>query len=440
VCAAAGVDIRFAGSTAELPLVLADGGPDDVLVANITPGLSIWEVVRVMRQVRFTGRLLAVVNDLDDPCTDYLRQLPGARAIARPSSTRLEEMLHEAIDVAGPRGDNAFCGIISRSAAMREIFAVVEKAATGDANVCVLGESGTGKELIARAIHALGARREGPFIPLDSTAIPEGLMESQLFGHVRGAFTGAVAHRDGVFSLAHGGTLFIDELCELSAPMQAKLLRVIQTREFVKVGGTKPVRSDVRLVMATNRDPKEEVDKGTFREDLYYRVAVVMVKVPPLRERRDDIPLLAEHFLRRFAALHNKAIRGIDARAMERLTAAPWPGNVRELENLIEQAVVLADGDVLTDRDLLRDARHRGRARPLELESSLPLREVERRYILRTLEATGGNRTEAARRLEISVRCLQYKLKSYLEDAKPRPIGSTNSRGQGAGRLEETLP
>jgi transcriptional regulator with PAS, ATPase and Fis domain len=303
---------------------------------------------------------------------------------------------------------------------MADIFTRIAKAAAGDVNVCIQGESGTGKELIARAIHYASPRCDRPLITLDCTTIPEGLMESQLFGHVKGAFTGAMEQRDGVFMLADTGSLFMDELGELSLPLQAKLLRVIQAREFAKVGGTKAIRTDIRLITATNKDLKVAVEQGTFREDLYYRVAVFMIKVPPLRERPEDIPRLAEYFLRRFADLYGKPIAKIAPATLERMIAFPWPGNIRQLENSIEQAVVLAEGGVLIDRDLFGGdfasaPVGAGAAPDLSglFEAGLPLSEVERRHIIRTLQMTRGNRTEAARLLQISVRCLQYKLKEY---------------------------
>ena len=272
-------------------------------------------------------------------------------------------------------------------------------------------------------------------------------MESQLFGHVRGAFTGAVDHRDGVFSLAHTGTLFLDELGELSLPLQAKLLRVIQSREFFKVGGTKPLRTDVRLITATNRDPKRAVETGSFRSDLYYRVAVVVIKVPPLRERREDIPLLVQHFLEKFAAAYGKPMRGVTPGAMERLLASPWPGNVRQLENVIEQAVVLAEGEHLGERDLPDEEEPTGGGydgpAPFRMEVGLPLREVERRYILRTLQKVQGNRTLASKLLGVSIRCLQYKLKAYAEegDFPGDKVVPLDGAGNGAGqRLRGTPP
>ena len=317
----------------------------------------------------------------------------------------------------------ADCRIVGESAPILEIFSRIEKVASRDINVCIYGESGTGKELIARAIHTASPRRDRPFITLDCTAIPEGLMESHLFGHVRGAFTGAVDNREGLFSLAHTGTLFADEICELSLPLQTKLLRVIPTHEFLKVGGTQPIRSNIRLITATNKDPRNEVKKGTFREDLYYRIGVVMIEVPPLRERKEDIPLLVDYCLHKFSVAYNKPVRGITRDALERLMALPWPGNVRQLQNLIEQAVLFAGGETLTVRDVFAD-NHPSMLPSLQLEPGLSLLEVERRYLINTLQQVRGNRTEAAKILGISLRGLHYKLKAYRQASRV-----TNGRG-----------
>jgi DNA-binding NtrC family response regulator len=326
--------------------------------------------------------------------------------------------VHREASRSSSSATSPFRGIVGRSPEMREIFARIEKVAGVDANVCIYGESGTGKELIARAIHRMGLRRDRPVITLDCTTIPEGLMESHLFGHVRGAFTGAVENREGLFSLAHGGTLIIDELCELSLPLQAKLLRVIQTREFYRVGGTQPIRTNIRLITATNKDPKHQVAIGEFRADLYYRVAVVMIKVPPLRERREDIQALIEHFLTKFCTACQKRVR-IAPSTFKKLLAYSWPGNVRQLENAIEQAVVMAEGDILGDSDfVLDDTLEHDDGAPPSFEGGVQLREVERQHILRTLEMVRGNRTAAAKVLGVSLRCLQYKLKSYLADQK----------------------
>jgi transcriptional regulator with PAS, ATPase and Fis domain len=320
-------------------------------------------------------------------------------------------------------------GLVGQSAALGEVLAKIEKVAPGDANVCISGESGTGKELIARAIHAQSARWDRPLVTLDCTAIPEGLMESHLFGHVRGSFTGAVEHRTGFFALAHTGTLFIDEISELSLPLQAKLLRVIQTREFVKVGGSKPTRTDIRLITASNKDLRRAVREGQFREDLYYRIAVVMLEVPPLRARRGDVGLLVEHFVRKFAAAHHKRVPRLTPAALELLVGAEWPGNVRQLENCIEQAVVLSERDVI-DVDVLPIGEATGKRAPETQKPGLPagltLRDLEQQYILQTLGGVSGNRTQAARLLGISLRCLQYKLKAYRHaEALERPDGSS---------------
>src|SRR5437899_7197242 len=235
-------------------------------------------------------------------------------------------LIHGFVDQTPPVS-SVYHGIVGESPQMAEIFTRIDKVAVGDVNVCIHGESGTGKELIALAIHYASPRRDRPLITLDCTTIPEGLMESHLFGHVKGAFTGATENREGVFSLAHTGTLFIDELGELSPPLQAKLLRVIQTREFSKVGGSKPIRTDIRLITATHTDLTAAVAQGTFREDLYYRVAVFMIKVPAVRQRVQDLPLALNHFLRKFSATYGRPAMKIAPSSLARLSSLPWPGN-----------------------------------------------------------------------------------------------------------------
>jgi DNA-binding NtrC family response regulator len=435
VLIASGSEASFACSLNEFDLAARTCGPPDLTIVNLTPPLTAWQVSHHLKSLAPHTATLVLFDRDSAWGLQHLKSLPGVECLERPASaTALETLLKRVLsqfrapveprESASRRRGEAYGGIIGESRELREVLARIDKVAPGDANVCVVGESGTGKELIARAIHQNSPRRDRPLVTLDCTAIPEGLMESQLFGHVRGSFTGAVENRDGVFSLAHTGTLFIDEISELSLPLQAKLLRVIQTREFVKVGGTKPVRTDIRLITASNKDLRAAVEEGTFREDLYYRIAVVMINVPPLRERREDIPLLAEHFLRKFSAAHRKPLPVLTPQALELLTAYDWPGNVRQLENCIEQAVVLCEGDVvdvdalpLADTTPKRTAEAAGRF-PL----GLTLREVEQEYILRTLKAVGGNRTRAARLLGISLRCLQYKLKAYNQGAsEPAP-------------------
>ncbi len=306
--------------------------------------------------------------------------------------------------------------VVGESTRMREIYTIIRKAAPWDANVCIEGENGTGKELVARAVHFSGPRRDHPFVTLDCSTIAEGLIESHLFGHVKGAFTGAVSSRQGVFAQGHTGTVFIDEITELAPHLQAKLLRVIQTGEFVMVGGSQSQRANVRIITATNRDLRQAVAKGVFREDLYFRIAVVHIAIPPLRERRKDIPLLVAHFLRGFMASgHRQDIRGLTSRAMTALINYPWPGNVRQLKNWIEQALVLADGDLIDLEhfpSLTREASVMQGPVPLA-PLGLRLEELERWYVLETLRRADGNRTKAARQLGISLRGLQYKLRRY---------------------------
>ena len=429
---ARGAEGTFVCSLQEFFLVESTQGPADLRVINLSRGLTPWEVARALRETTRTGPTIVIVEP-QSAGLEHLRDLPGVECVERPrTATGLESLVERAIRATGadvpaavaPRVDPTLVSdIIGESPQVRDLFAKIEKVAPGNANVCIVGESGTGKELIARAIHYNSPRRDRPLITLDCTAVPEGLMESHLFGHMRGSFTGAVENRDGVFSLAHTGTLFIDEISELSLPLQAKLLRVIQTREFVKVGGSKPIRTDIRLITASNKDLRRAVEAGAFREDLYYRIAVVMLQTPPLRERRGDIALLVDHFIAKFGGAHRKKVRGVTPQAMELLLSYQWPGNVRQLENCIEQAVVLCEADQV-DVDVLwlgDAAPERDTSAWVRIPAGLPLRDVEQQYILRTLQETGGNRTRAARILGISLRCLQYKLTASAEAAAEQP-------------------
>jgi two-component system NtrC family response regulator len=243
-------------------------------------------------------------------------------------------------------------GIVNRSKSMKDIFRFIERVAGSDLSVLICGESGTGKEVIANAIHRHSPRKNNPFVVVNCGAIPENLLESELFGHEKGAFTGAHAQKKGKFELAHTGTLFLDEIGELAPPLQVKLLRFLQNRRIERVGGTKPIEVDLRIIAATNRDLQKDMENHVFREDLYYRLKVVPLEMPPLRERKDDIVPLAEHFLRRFCQEHRKPAMGLSPEAEEALLRHPWPGNVRELENLISRAVVLSPRKVLKPRDL----------------------------------------------------------------------------------------
>ena len=311
-----------------------------------------------------------------------------------------------------PFGDDG--RIIGSSAPMVALWDLIVHVAPTEATVLINGESGTGKELVASALHHKSLRSSGPFVKVNCAALAETLLESELFGHERGAFTGADRRREGRFVQAHGGTLFLDEIGETSPAMQAKLLRVLQEHELQRVGGQETIRVDVRIIVATNRDLEEEVAAGRFREDLYYRLNVVELEVPPLRDRHGDIPLLANYFLRRFADKNNRAVSGITPECMDILNRYPWPGNVRELEHCIERGVILMRGDYLDVNALpLAVQRWAGANEPRETGEPSTLKEAEKALILKTLEETGGNRSEAARRLQITRKTLLNKLKSY---------------------------
>jgi DNA-binding NtrC family response regulator len=318
--------------------------------------------------------------------------------------------------------------IIGESQQLQEVFKIIDKVADTPSTVLITGESGTGKELVASALHGASSRRDKPFIKINCAAIPHNLLESELFGYERGAFTGAVTSKPGRFELADGGTLFLDEIGEIPVEMQVKLLRALQEGEFERVGGIKTTRVDVRLIAATNRDLQAEIDAGRFRKDLYYRLAVVPIVLPPLRERRADIPMLAGHFVEKYNRKLNKKIEGIADDAMALLRAYNWPGNIRELENLIERVLLFADGPSITARDLPEPVRQGSTpapalpAAPLEASTGegglkdivrMKAAELEKDLITKALEETGGNVTRAARLLQISRKSLQTKMKEF---------------------------
>lgn len=306
--------------------------------------------------------------------------------------------------------------IVGRGAAMSALWEMISTIAPTDATVLITGESGTGKELVARAVHAASRRAQGPFVAVNCAALTESLLASELFGHEKGAFTGADKKHEGHFLKADGGTIFLDEIGEMPLSMQVKLLRVIQEREVLSVGGNRAEPVDVRIIAATNRDLAREVDAGNFRQDLYYRLNVVSLALPPLRQRADDIPLLAQHFMNRFAAKNNKRIKGFTPGAMDRLVRYAWPGNVRELENVIERASILLLGEHISERELPErlKAPEQGEALDDILESDcLTLDDVERAVILKTLKRFGGNKTEAARALGITRKTLHARLNKY---------------------------
>jgi DNA-binding NtrC family response regulator len=324
--------------------------------------------------------------------------------------------------------------IVGSSPPMQRVFEVVDQVAPSRATVLITGESGTGKELVANALHMRSPRAGGPFIKLHCAALAESLLESELFGHEKGSFTGAMARKDGRFQLADGGTLFLDEIGEISPSIQVKLLRFLQEHEFERVGGNQTIRVDVRVIAATNKNLAEEVAKNRFREDLFYRLNVVALEMPPLRDRRTDIPALAKFFLDRYAKDNNKTLDGFVPETLERLAGYDWPGNVRELENAIERAVVLATGPQIEPRHLPPNIQPRVTPAGMPAIPGSPMAEIERYAILETLKATGGSTSKAAEMLGISVRTIQYRLHEYneaprsdIEVVRKGTTGSTRS-------------
>ena len=308
--------------------------------------------------------------------------------------------------------------LIGRSLAMTTLLETVAQVAPSEATVLITGESGTGKEMIAGAIHFNSLRKEGPFIRINCAAITETLLESELFGHEKGSFTGADRRKEGKFRQADGGSIFLDEVSEMSLAMQVKLLRVLQEREITRVGGDEVLKVDVRIIAATNRNLFQDIAAGRFREDLYYRLNVVALHMPPLRNRREDIPLLAQHFLERFAEQNHRTIRGFTPQAMDRLLKYAWPGNVRELMNAVERGVVLSRSEYLdeTELPLMLATEHAAEWKPSSNggpSDDAPLEEVEKTTIIKMLAAVEGNKSEAARRLGITRRTLHQKLKKW---------------------------
>jgi len=323
-----------------------------------------------------------------------------------------------------------FENIIGKSNRIAEVFDTIRKIADSPSTAMITGESGTGKELVARAIHFNSYRRDKPFMSVNCGAIPEGLMESELFGHVRGAFTGAVSNKVGLFSAAEGGTLFLDEITEIPPLLQVKLLRAIQLREIRRVGDTKDMKTDVRLIAASNRDLEGAVQEGVLREDLFYRLNVIPIQLPPLRERREDIPLLIAHFLQKFSKELGKDARGVTPEAMIVLERYHWPGNIRELENVLERAIVLGGGEMVSVESLPESVRRERPVKGLEnveipedgLDLEATLDAIEGRYLQRALDRTGGVQTKAAELLKMTFRQFRYKLQKHQTMRKSQSI------------------
>jgi two-component system response regulator HydG len=417
---------------------LQAGGVDLVLTDLKMPGLSGIELLHAVKAIApdvdvilltAFGTIEEAVKAMKDGAYDFLTK-PVQRAqlgrvihqaVERRALIQQNRALQQRLDALLRQG-----AVIGASPAFRRMMTLVEQVADSSATVLIQGESGTGKELVARAIHERSGRRSRPFVAVNCAALPETLLESELFGYERGAFTGAAARKEGRFELADGGTLFLDEVADLSAVTQPKILRVLQEGELERLGGTKSIRVDVRIVAATNQDLAHLVREKRFREDLYYRLHVITVNVPPLRERREDIRLLAEHFVQIYAAKNNRRLEGFTDEAVRRLEGYSWPGNVRELENVVERGVVLARGTLIDVTDLPEEI---AGATPLpegvlSVRIGTPLAEVEQRLLEATLRATKGNKTLTARLLGIDPRTVSRKLERWDDAPEGDEISS----------------
>src|SRR5947207_1955433 len=410
---------------AETGLKLLQNGSVDLVLTDLKlPGMNGLEFLHDVK--RFNAALPVIVMTAFgtvETAVDAMTAGAGDYVLKPFSMEEIRMVVHKELDVRRLRDENrslrealqqryAHPNLVARSVKMQEMLAAVERVAATNSTVLLGGESGVGKDLIARAIHEKSRRASGPFIKINSTAIPESLLESELFGYEKGAFTGATNSKPGKFELADKGTLFLDEIGDVPPATQVKLLRVLQEREFERLGGTRTIKIDVRLVAATNRDLRAALEEGTFREDLYYRLNVVPIDIPPLREHKEDIPELASLFLTRFAKDSEKKITGISPDALKVLVNHYWPGNVRELQNVIERASALAAGPVLQPSDIQLDS-HRGKPpQPTErlLPEGMTLEQWEDEMIREALRRANGNKSQAARTLGLSRNALRYRL------------------------------
>ena len=428
--AAWGARVDEAGDGSEA-IALSRDTPYDIILMDVlmleVDGISALQAIKsynpsipILIMTAFS-KVESAVEALKSGAYDYLSKPLDFDVLKLTLSRALDHasLKHENQALKEQLGGFDSGGIIGSSPAMRKLMEMLAMVAPSDATVLVAGESGTGKELIARAVHANSGRCNGPFVAVNCAALSENLLESELFGHEKGAFTGADRRREGHFAHADGGTLFLDEIGEISAAMQVKLLRVIQEREFQRVGGDQNIRVNVRLVAATNKDLEKEVEAGHFRQDLFFRLNVVSLDMPPLCGRVEDIPLLAAHFLSVFAEKNHKQIKGFTPTAMDLLLKHSWPGNVRELENVVERAVVLLVGDYISERELppalvpAAISTEEAGSGPLASLAGMSLDELEKRAILETLDACGGNKSETARRLGVTRKTLHSKLARY---------------------------
>lgn len=399
---------------------------DLVLTDVKMPGLSGMDLLKRIREsdeempvimITAYGTVETAVKAMKEGAYDYLlkpfekdeMKIIVANALKMKILVRENRYLREKLEE-----EYKLDNIIGKSSQMQDVYKILRQVANAKATVLIQGETGTGKTLVARALHFNSSRKEKPFVHVNCAAFPEGLLESELFGHVKGAFTDAVANKPGKFELANGGTIFLDEIIELSPMLQVKLLRILQEREFERVGGIKTIKMDVRVIAATNRDIKKALKSGLLREDLYYRLNVVSINIPPLREHKEDIPLLVEYFLQKFNRESGKNIRRVSPEAMDMLMSYNWPGNVRETENVIERAVILSSKDTLLPQNLPLHPEEEPDKMTIHLPpEGIALEKVEKSLIREALKITRGNQSRAAKLLDITRNTLRYRLKKF---------------------------
>jgi DNA-binding NtrC family response regulator len=422
-----GYEVRTAGDSDAARRVVEEWDPSIVVSDMVMPGQSGLDLLKSLKAgdktrpvvlITAHGELDAAVEAMKHGAEDYITKpidYAEFKAVLEEISDRvLLRVRTLAIQSRVSRGGD-FGPFIGRSRPMRQLYEMIEQVAHTDASVLITGPSGTGKELVAQTIHEHSARSQGPFLPVNTAAIPSELMESEIFGHEKGAFTGAVNARPGCFELAHGGTLFLDEIGDMPVKLQAKLLRVLEDGRVRRLGGREEVQFDVRVLAATNREPQKAIADGDLREDLLFRLNVFNIDLPPLKERKSDVPYLSQFFISILNARHSTRVEGVDGEALALLEAYLWPGNVRELRNVIERATVLAKQGWIGARHLPHNLKHAGEREDMQLliKAGTPLAEVEMQLILKTLELTGDNKAEAARRLGVDVKTIRNKLKDY---------------------------
>ncbi|MGH7444631.1 MAG: sigma-54-dependent transcriptional regulator, partial [Longimicrobiales bacterium] len=421
-----GYEVEAAGTVDEAEARIEACPPDVVVTDVVLPGSTGLDLLRRLKRTDAALPVIlitahagvdAAVEAMKAGAQDFLTKpidYPTLHALLESTAVALRERRDaEGLDEQ-LRGNGAIGRVVGRSRPMRALVGMIEVLAGSDAAAIITGESGTGKEVVARAIHESSARRDGPFIAVNAAAIPADLVESEVFGHERGAFTGATRTREGCFEMAHGGTLFLDEIAEMPAKLQPKLLRVLEEGRARRLGGSREIAFDVRVIAATNRDPAAAVRDGALREDLFYRLNVFAVVLPPLRERANDVPLLAQYFVGEFNRKHGMTVEGVRAETLALLGGYPWPGNVRELRNVIERAVIVARTGWIEPPHLPPYLRARGTGdATIRLPVGTTLAEAERTLILETLERVGNNKAEAARQLGLDVKTVRSKLKAY---------------------------